>query len=109
MAAILAISSSVARLDRTNEMVFERVDASLVALGKRLEAAQDAVQTAKITTEEVQQGLRDFAGREVSERVGSQLQFVERTEKLLVVWMAIGQVCLCRYGAGRLWHQAAKR
>jgi hypothetical protein len=82
MAAILAVSSFTARLHRTNEMVFEKVDATLVAVQTRIESAQEAVETAKINTEEVRQGLNELAREEVGERVASRLQLAERTEKL---------------------------
>ncbi len=71
------------RLSRTSDRVFDGVDKSLVVVRDRVVSTQRRVQEMKITTEDIGQGLKNWAQVVVF---------------LIMVWMAVGQGCLCRHG-----------
>ena len=60
-----------ARLIQANEKLFERVDVALAAGRDRVLDVQKRVQESKITTEDVRQGVENWARREGSQRLAS--------------------------------------
>jgi hypothetical protein len=60
-----------ARLIQANENVFDRVDTTLAAGRDRVLDVQRRVQESKITTEDVRQGVENWARREGSQRLAS--------------------------------------
>jgi chromosome segregation ATPase len=77
--------------------VFDAIDRSLVVARDRVEKARGRVEAAKITTEEVEQSLKDWAKRQAGKRVAEKLKVAERTEQLTVTmnqadqWLEVSQ------------------
>jgi len=72
VAAGVFVFRVAARVTQANDRVFDGVDAALVAGRDRVLAAERRVQEAKITTEDVRQGVESWARREAAQRVASQ-------------------------------------
>jgi len=76
-AAVVAWMTGV-RLHQINDRLFDRVDQALVSSRDRVLDAQKRVEAAKITTEDVRQGVQAWARREAKERIASRPE-VDRT------------------------------
>ena len=85
---VLWIASS--RLGRASDILFGKLDRSLVAVRQRVVQTQDRVQAAKITAGDVEKSLRQWTGREAGQRVALQLNAVERTERLEAILQQAG-------------------
>ncbi len=71
IAAGVVVWLTGARLMQANEHVFNRVDVALAAGRDRVLDVQKRVQESKITTEDVRQGVENWARREGSQRLAS--------------------------------------
>ena len=65
-AGTAVVWSAGSRLSRTNEKVFDQIDESLGNVRDRVLDAQQRVQESKITTEDIQQNLKNLDAKEVS-------------------------------------------
>jgi hypothetical protein len=81
-AAIVVVWSTVSRLSRTNERVFDRIDVSLAAVRDRILGAQKRVQESKITTEDIGNSVRNWTQEKTSERIASRLEVEKKAAQL---------------------------
>src|SRR5438105_794586 len=70
------------RLDRANDTVFEAIDRGLGAVQDRVPVVQQRVRDSKVTTAEITEAVRGWAGKKVQDRVVSELEIERRVEKL---------------------------
>ena len=77
-----AVWRAEARLQRANDRAFALVDRGLGAVEDRVRRTQQRVEQSRITTNEITQGLREWATREAKDRLVVQLEIETRTEKL---------------------------
>jgi hypothetical protein len=82
VAGIAAVWSIGSQLSRTREHVFDGIDETLAAVRDRVLGAQRRVQESKITTEDIEQSLRDWTRKETSERLASRLKVEEKAGQL---------------------------
>ena len=78
------------RLGQLTENVFGKIDQSLVAVRQRVVQTQDRLQSAKITTDDVEKSLRQWTRREAGERVALRLNAVEKTDRLSAILKQTG-------------------
>jgi hypothetical protein len=81
-AAGVVVWQTAARLSQANEKVFDRIDTALAAGRDRVLDVQKRVQESKITTEDVRQGVEDWARREAKERLASRPEVENKIERL---------------------------
>ena len=84
VAAIIIVCSMGSRLAQTNENVFDGIDKTLVAMRSRALRAQRRVQESKITTEDIGQSVKNWTGKEASERLASRLEVEAKAERLVI-------------------------
>ena len=82
IAAIIALWSASARLRHTTEVVFARVDGSLVNIQERVERTQERVKASAITTESVASSLNEWTKREAVQRLAQQVNLAEKSDNL---------------------------
>ncbi len=82
IAAIVGNWSVSARLSQATENVFGTIDRSLVVVLERVAQTQDRVEAAKITTEDIEKTLKDWAKREAGERLALRFDVAEKTDQL---------------------------
>ena len=90
-AGIAAVWSAGSRLSRANENVFDGIDESLVVVRNRVLGARRRVQESKITTEDVEQSLRNWTRRETSKRLESRLTVGKNAEQLALAFQQADQ------------------
>jgi hypothetical protein len=81
-AGIAVVWSAGSRLSRANEKVFDQMDESLGNVRDHVLDAQRRVQESKITTEEIQQGLKNWTREKSSNQLESRLAIGDKTETL---------------------------
>jgi hypothetical protein len=81
-ATIIIVWSVGSRLTQANENVFDGIDKTLAAIRGRVLRAQSRVQESKISTEDIEQSVRNWAAKEASERLASRLEIEDRAEQL---------------------------
>ena len=81
-AGIVVVWSAASRLSRANERLFDQMDESLGSAGDRVLDAQRRVQESKITTEDIQQSLKDWTRKKTGEQLESRLAMGDKTERL---------------------------
>jgi flagellin-like hook-associated protein FlgL len=81
-AGIAVVWSAGSRLCRTNEKVFDQIDESLGNARDRVLDAQRRVQESKITTEDIQQSLKNWTRKKSSEQLESRLAIGDKIETL---------------------------
>jgi len=82
VAAAVVVWRTADRLSHANEKVFDRVDTALAAGRARVLDVQKRVQESKITTEDVRQGVEDWARREATQRLASLPEVANKVERL---------------------------
>jgi flagellin-like hook-associated protein FlgL len=70
------------RLGQATESVFQKIDASLVSVGKRMARTQQRVNSSKISSEEIVDALKDWTRREAGDRLAIRLETAEKTERI---------------------------
>ena len=70
------------RLNRANDKVFGAVDRGLATVQERIPVAQQRVRQAKLTTDEITEGLRGWATKKAQERVVEKLEIDRRATQL---------------------------
>ena len=70
------------RLNRANDKVFDAVDRGLSSVQERIPIAQQRVRQAKLTTDEISEGLRGWATKKAQERVVEKLEIDRRAAQL---------------------------
>jgi hypothetical protein len=81
-AGIAVVWSAGSRLCRTNEKVFDQIDESLGNARDRVLDAQRRVQESKITTEDIQQSLKNWTRKKSSEQLESRHAIGDKIETL---------------------------
>jgi hypothetical protein len=82
-AAAAAIGwSAGSRLSQVNQTAFERIDETLGTVRDRVLDAQRRVQESKVTTEDIQQRLKEFTRKKTSEKLETQLAIEKTTTTL---------------------------
>jgi hypothetical protein len=82
LASMAVLWIAIARLGDVTESLFDRLDRSLIAIRERVVQAQDRVQAAKISAEDVQKSIGDWTKGEAVQRVAAKLDAEQRTERL---------------------------
>jgi len=82
VAGILGVWLIGSRLIRVTEHVFANIDSAFVGVEERVAAAGERVRAAKITTEDLEEVLKDWAKREARDRLTSRLGIEEKAERL---------------------------
>ncbi len=82
LAAAAAVWFTGSRLSQANHRVFDRIDTALAAGRDRVLDARKRVQESKITTQDVRQGVEDWARKNATERVASRLEVETKVERL---------------------------
>jgi hypothetical protein len=70
------------RVQQVVDNAFAAIDDSLLRVDGRIAQTQESVEAAKVTTEGMEQTLRDWTKREAGERVRSRLELDEKAEQL---------------------------
>jgi len=70
------------RLDRANDKVFDAVDRGLGVVEDRVPVVRQRVKDSKVTTSEITDAVRGWAGKAAQDRIASQLEIESRAEKL---------------------------
>ena len=82
-AAAAAIAwSAGSRLSQVNQTAFERIDETLGTVRDRVLDAQRRVQESKLTTEDIQQSLKEFTRKKTSEQLETRLAIEKKTKTL---------------------------
>lgn len=81
-AAAFVIWSATARVSRVTESAFERVDGGLVGAEKRVSKTQQRVTDLKLTTENVERDVKQWAKSQTRERLVSKLGVEEKAATL---------------------------
>ena len=82
VAAAVVVWLICSRLSQVNDRAFDRIDTALAASRDRVLDAQKRVQESKITTEDVRQGVENWARREATERLTSRLDLENKIGRL---------------------------
>jgi chromosome segregation ATPase len=82
LAVAIVVWLAAARVSAANDKVFAVVDTALVTGRERVLDAKRRVQEAKITTEDVKQGVESWARREVPQRLASRPEVENTIERL---------------------------
>jgi DNA repair ATPase RecN len=77
-----AVWKAEARLQRANDRAFALIDQGLGSVEDRVRRTKQRVEQSRITTNEITQGLREWATREAKDRLVVQLDIEARMEKL---------------------------
>jgi hypothetical protein len=97
IAAIFALWTACARLRGTTEAVFGKISDSLIVVQERSERERNRITESAITAESLASNLRNWTGREASERLALQLNVTEKSDRLRVVlqqaddWLALSR------------------
>ena len=70
------------RLSQANEKLFAAIDNSLAASRERVIGAQKRVQEAKITGEDVRQGVENWMRKEATQQLAARLEVDQKAERL---------------------------
>jgi hypothetical protein len=70
------------RLNQVVETTFVAIDHSLLRVDQRMAETQEGVEAARVTSQDMQQRLRDWAKNEAAERVSSRLEWDDKAEQL---------------------------
>lgn len=79
---ILGVWLLGSRLNRVTENVFARIDSSLVVVRGKVVGTGQRVRAAKISSEDIEQSLKNWTKKEVGDRLTVQLGIEEKTERL---------------------------
>jgi uncharacterized membrane protein YiaA len=82
IAAIVGVWIGCARLSQTTENLFGKIDQTFIVVRERISRTTERVQKSKITTESIEQALRDWSKREASQRLASLPAIKEKAERL---------------------------
>ncbi len=82
VAAIAVLWSVNARVNRATGNAFDAIEDSMVVVQRQLAQTQARIGALKITTEDVQQSVKQWTETKSSERVGSPFEMEETTERL---------------------------
>src|SRR5262245_2937946 len=82
VAAIVILWIASTRLGHVTEHLFGKMGTTLSTVGQRVAQTQERVAAARISTEEITGTLRDWAKREVGQRVAERLNAAEKSERL---------------------------
>ena len=82
VAGIVGVWLVSSRLGRVAENLFGRVDNAFVAVRDRVDGAGQRVRAARITSEDIEQNLKDWTKREARDRLTSRLGVEEKAERL---------------------------
>ncbi len=85
MVAIIGLWIVSARLRSATEVVFAKIDGSLVAIQAQAERARDRVKESAISAESIAGSLREWTVREAGERIVLKVNVPEKTDRLLSV------------------------
>jgi hypothetical protein len=101
VAALIVLWLVSARLGRATDRLCGALDQSLVAVRQRVTETQDRVEQAKITAEDVEKTLGQWAGREAGQRVALRLGAQERVQRLAdILQQADGWLDVAQSSAG---------
>ena len=81
-ATMIAIWIVSVRIGRLTEILFSKMDQSLLVVRQRLVQTQDRVAAVTTTSKDVEEMLRDWGRREAGQQLASRLNAAERTERL---------------------------
>jgi DNA repair exonuclease SbcCD ATPase subunit len=90
VAALIVVWIVNARLGHLAENIFGKMNQSLVAVRERVAQMQDRLQSAKITTDDVEKPLREWTGHEAGERVALRLNALEKIDRLSAILQQAG-------------------
>lgn len=97
LAAIAGLWYAHAQLSRMTAGAFDTVDTSLDFAGQKLTQVRTRIDQAKLTTDEVQTALKQWAGETVQARMAARLGAAEKTQRLLSAleqadqWLEVSQ------------------
>jgi hypothetical protein len=82
VAGILGVLLVGSRLNRTADNVFTQIDSCFATVRDRFAGIRERVQAAKITSQDIEQGLKDWTKKQANDRLISRLEVEERAEQL---------------------------
>jgi hypothetical protein len=74
-----------ARLHRTTETAFAKIDDSLVAIQDRTEQTRDRLKEPALSAESISSSVKEWAARSAGERLALKLDVAEKSDRLLAV------------------------
>jgi hypothetical protein len=85
IAALIFVWIVDARLSRATGRLIDGLDDSLVTVRERIVQIEDRIQSAKITSDELEKSLREWTKREVGERAALRLNAVDKVDRASVI------------------------
>ncbi len=82
LAGIAVVWNAGGRLLQANAIIFDRIDKSLAAANGRVSSVQNRAQELKLTTEEIEQSVKEWLQLETAQRLGRRSDVVLMTEKV---------------------------
>ena len=81
-AATVLVCYAGVRLNRICDNLFEGIDQALAAVQNRVLSAQTRVEESKITTDDIEESVKNWTRKEASERLASRLELEQKSDQL---------------------------